>query len=279
VARSPLEVPALVQLACLLEASAFKPGNVSPGKPFHNMSYEDFLFSAVAIGPAFSEAGTASLGQTIERALGATRRVTSANTNLGLVLLLAPLAKAASGESALRVSLKRILRQTTVEDARQVYAAIGAAQPGGLGEVEQQDLGSAPTVTLREVMALAGSRDAIASEYVTDFETTFSLGAPALRGARAAGLGWGDAVTETSLTLLAAQPDSLIARKSGSETAKRVSDQAAAVLKAGGVRTAAGLAGVAAFDADLRDPQNSRNPGTTADLTAAAIFAVLWEDG
>ena len=84
---------------------------------------------------------------------------------------------------------------------------------------------------------------------------------------------------ETSLTLLAARPDSLIARKSGWETAKRISEQATAVLEAGGVRSAAGWAALTAFDADLRDPQNSRNPGTTADLTGAAIFVVLWEDG
>ena len=279
VSRSPLDAPGLVQLACLLEASAFKPGNVSPGRPFHNMSYEDFLFSAVAIGPAFSEARTAPLGVTIAQALRATRRVTSANTNLGLVLLLAPLAAGATAEGGLREQLKQVLRRTTVEDARLVYAAIGAVHPGGMGQVGEQDLATSPTVTLREAMAMASSRDAVASEYATDFETTFTRGAPALRGARAAGLPWSEAVTETSLTLLAARPDSLIARKSGWETAKRISDQAAAVLEAGGVRSEAGWAALTAFDADLRDPQNTRNPGTTADLTAAAIFVVLWEDG
>lgn len=279
-ARPPLEVSALAQLACLLEASAFKPGNVAPGRPFRDMSYEDFLISALAIGPAFAEAGTVPLGVTIARAMDATRRATRANTNLGLVLLLAPLAAAAAqGEGTLREHLRRVLGATTVEDARLVYAAINAANPGGMGRVSEHDLSGRPSIPLRDAMTLARARDSIAREYVTDFEITFSLGAPRLKAARAAGLAWGDAVTETSLALLAAEPDTLIARKSGLEVARQVSAQAMETLESGGVRTAAGREALVKFDADLRDPQNSRNPGTTADLTAAAIFVALWEDG
>ena len=102
---------------------------------------------------------------------------------------------------------------------------------------------------------------------------------PALRAARTAGLDWPDATVETFLALLAARPDTLIARKLGPDAAAATSRQAAEVLWESGVRTAAGRAAIAAFDSALRDAHNSRNPGTTADLTAATLFVILLEDG
>lgn len=278
---TPGIVSAYATLACTLEASAPKPGNVSPGRPFRDMGYEDFLASAVAIGPVLAQAGQRPLGETIRDALRATRRWTTANTNLGIVLLLTPLARAAlaGDEGPLRDRLGRILRSTTVQDAIEVYDAIQQAGAGGLGRVEQEDLSQRPSVTLRSAMELARERDAVAAEYATDFGVTFGTGLPALRAARAAGLGWEDAVLETFLTLLAAKPDTLIARKLGGEAAGAVTARAGQVRALGGVRTPEGRAEVARFDAELRQPHNSRNPGTTADLTAAALFAALLEDG
>ncbi|HSE67492.1 MAG TPA: triphosphoribosyl-dephospho-CoA synthase [Gemmatimonadales bacterium] len=275
-----LDIATLAQLSCLLEVSAPKPGNVSPGMRFRDMSCEDFLVSALAIGPAIAEAGTVPIGVTIERALEATREVTKANTNLGLVLLLTPLAAASIlTAGTLRERVQRVLRATTIDDAKLVYNAIRGANPGGMGKVSDQDLGEDPKVTLLKAMDLARERDAVAREYVTDFEITFAHGVPAVRAARRAGLGWLDAVTEAGLTLLSEVPDTLIARKAGGEVALQVSKSARAVLEAGGVRSPAGRQALAEFDASLRDPQNSRNPGTTADLTAAATFVTLLEDG
>src|SRR5439155_1585441 len=170
------EVAAAAQLACLLEASAPKPGNVSP----------------------LAAAGERPLGATIRAAVEATGRWVPSNTNLGLVLLLAPLARAAlisSDDAAtLRTAVATTLGETTVADAQEVYAAIRQARPGGLGRSPQQDVAGTPTVTLREAMALAAERDAIAREYATDFQTTFDAGAPVLRRGLAAGLSWNDAV-------------------------------------------------------------------------------------
>jgi triphosphoribosyl-dephospho-CoA synthase len=134
-------------------------------------------------------------------------------------------------------------------------------------------------MTLVEVMRLAAHRDDIAREYATAFATTFDIGAPALRRARRDGLAWDEAVTETFLTILAARPDTHIARRAGEATAAHVSRRARAVLASGGGRTAYGRAAIAALDAELRDAGNQRNPGTTADLTTAAIFVALFEDG
>ncbi len=276
------DIAAAAQLSCLLEASAPKPGNVSPGRNFHDTRYEDFLASAAAIGPAFAEAGGATLGSTILDSIRATARWTRSNTNLGIVLLLAPLAHAAHAarrtHCTLREALARVLRSTTVGDAADAYEAIRIAHPAGLGRVDGEDVASAPSVGLLEAMKLAAERDGVAREYATDFATTFETGAPALRRARRDGLSWDDAVLECYLVLLAAAPDTHIARKLGGGAAVDVAGSARAVVQAGGVRTDAGRDGIALLDRQLRDPGNSRNPGTTADLTAAAIYAVLLEE-
>ena len=275
-------VAAAAQLACLLEVSAAKPGNVSPGRHFADVRYEDFLASAVAIGPVLGAAGERPLGATVRRAIEATAAWTRTNTNLGIVLLFVPLARAAlTGDPGrpLRDVVRHMLALSTVADARDVYTAIRLARPGGLGRAAAQDAAEEPTVTLLDAMRLARDRDGIAREYATGFETTFGRGVPALQRARRDGLAWDDAVVETYLSLLAAQPDTHVARRSGQERAAAITAAAAAVLAAGGVRSEAGRRAIAELDASLRDERHSGNPGTTADLTAAALFVVLLEGG
>lgn len=290
---SPDSVATAAQLACLLEASAPKPGNVSPGRHFHDTRYEDFLASAAAIGPAMALAGQRPIGPTVRAAVEATARWVPSNTNLGIILLFAPIARAAiealptpPGEAGaqpergismatLRDGVDAVLAATTIADARVVYAAIRRARPGGLGHVAAHDVRDEPDAALQVVMALAAERDAIAREYATGFAATFDTGLPALSRARSDGLSWDSAVVETYLVLLAAAPDTLIARKLGVPEAESVSRAAAAIMAAGGVRTPTGRAHLEAFDARLRDPRNAANPGATADLTAATLFAYL----
>lgn len=285
-----VDIAAAAQLACLLEVSAPKPGNVSPGRHFEDARYEDFLASAAAIGPAFAGAGGCAVGVTIRAAIEATSRWSRSNTNLGMVLLLAPVAHAACDLGAapadgrpsverLRGALRHVLDSTTIEDARNVYAAIRRAHPGGLGHADVQDVSGEPTMTLLEVMRLAADRDSIAREYATAFAITFELGVPSLLAALAGGLAWDAAVVETFLMVLAAHPDTHIARRGGAGLAATVSARARDVLTAGGVRTADGLAAIQEMDAALRGGNNTASPGTTADLTAAAIFVVLLSRG
>ncbi len=274
------EIAAAAQLACLLEVSAPKPGNVTPRHHFHDTRYEDFLASAVAIGPALATAATRPLGVTIRAAIEATSRWTDSNTNLGIVLLLAPLARAAGRTGGtLRDRVSAVLDETTVEDAADTYAAIRRARPGGLGAASAEDVAAAPTVALREAMGLAADRDTVAREYTTRFAVTFEVGAPALAEARRRGLGWTEATVECFLALLAAAPDTHIARKIGRAEAERISGRAREVVAAGGTATADGQAALAVLDAELRDARNTRNPGTTADLTCAALFVVIIEGG
>src|SRR3954469_12604392 len=224
------DIAIAAQLACLLEASAPKPGNVSPGRHFHDARYEEFLASAAAIGPAMARAGERPLGVTVREGIEATTRWARSNTNLGIVLLLAPLARARlmpgsapSSRADLRDAVERVLAATTVADARDVYAAIRRAAPGGLGTTADQDAPVEPTVPLREAMRLAESRDGVAREYASAFRATFEVGAPALGRARRDGLEWDDAVVETYLTLLAASPDTHVARRAGAARAEAIS--------------------------------------------------------
>jgi triphosphoribosyl-dephospho-CoA synthase len=159
-----------------------------------------------------------------------------------------------------------------------VYEAIRRASPGGLGRAEAQDVAGEPTLTLLEVMRLAADRDGVAREYATAFEVTFETGAPVLVLARGDGLDWDDAIVETFLTLLAETPDTHVARRGGVALAAEVSRRASTALASGGVRSAAGRRAIDEMDRGLRDARNTANPGTTADLTAAAIFVVLLEN-
>jgi triphosphoribosyl-dephospho-CoA synthase len=277
VVARPDDVARAAQLACVLEASAEKPGNITPSHDFDDTSYEDMLRSGIALGPELGQAGERGVGETVLAAVRASRGAAGANTNLGIALLLAPLARAALGGGALRERLGDVLRGLTVDDARDAYAAIRLAGAGGLEEPVEHDVRDEPRVTLSQAMAVAAERDAIASEYVTDYAITFELGLPALADALGDGLRPRDAIVELALRLLAAVPDTLIARKRGAEAAGRVAAGARQVLTAGGLRSAPGRTALAGFDASLRQDGNALNPGTTADLVTAVLFVALLE--
>jgi triphosphoribosyl-dephospho-CoA synthase len=275
--RTAETVAGAAQLACVLEVSAEKPGNITPRHDFHDTTYEDMVRSAIAVGPELARAGERGVGDTVLAVVQASHRAAPANTNLGIALLLAPLAKAALSGGPLRARLAATLGALDVADARAAYEAIRLAGAGGLRERVPHDVRSEPTVGLREAMASAAGRDSIAAEYVSDFALTFETGVPALVAALGDGLGQRGAIVELHLRLLGSAPDTLIARKRGAEAAAQVSAGARDVLSAGGVRTTAGRQALRSFDASLREPGNALNPGTTADLVTATLFVALLE--
>ena len=203
-----------------------------------------------------------------------TLRAVGQNTNLGIILLCAPLAAAAEGEdAALRRALARVLDDLDRADAQDVFAAIAAANPGGLGHAPQHDVSTSPTVTLREAMAEAAGRDRIARQYVTAYEDVFLLGLPALETARQR---HGEARWSTLavyLAFLAAMPDTHIARKFDAATAEAVRREAVDWRDAlAAAPDPAGVAdGLLGWDGELKS--RGINPGTSADLTVATLFA------
>ena len=261
-----------VQLACLLEVSAAKPGNITPAHDFSDTTYADMVRSALALGPVFTRrrAGQRGVGELIADAVSATARVTGANTNLGIVLLLAPLARAEAtrqADESLRTATERILSALDVDDAAATFAAIVAAHPGGLGDAPDHDVRETARVTLREAMAAAAHRDSIASEYVTGYEIVFDTALPLLAEALGGGASTLDAIVSLHVGLLASRPDTLIERKAGAPAARAVTAAAREVR--------AGTKTLDEFDASLRGPDHRLNPGTTADLVAATLLVAL----
>lgn len=261
------------ETSCLVELKALKPGNVHVYAAGHGMDTGQFERAAEAAAPALAAPG-ASLGDRIERAVSASLAVAGCNTNLGIILLCAPLAMASErGGAPLRVSLDHVLEQTTIEDARAVYRAIAAANPGGLGSAAQADVTvGPPSLTLVQAMGLARDRDRIAAAYADDFKEIFGFALPALTAARLSAVCPDRAVTGLHMALLAEFPDSHIVRKFGLKVAEAVQDEAhelrASFLPA---IDDEGFARLLAFDRRLKE--RGLNPGTTADVVVATLFA------
>ncbi|MCC6509689.1 MAG: triphosphoribosyl-dephospho-CoA synthase [Pirellulaceae bacterium] len=314
-------------LACSLEASAPKAGNVSPAVAFADMDFSDFLVSGLSIRAIFEQAETLSVGELVLQAVTATRRRLDVNTNLGSILLLAPLAKAmplyastrftkpplvstyaltaattpsgtvssgtvssGSGKNltqgkplspgkvfdaaALRMAVHTVLGQLTAEDARLVYEAIRLAKPGGLGQAQQHDVHASPPGDLLTAMAAAADVDAVARQYVNDFQEVAELMIAWLQLALTRGLSVPHAIVELQLRFMAAQPDGLIVRKSGNDVALRAQELAHAALEEW-LATAQSGEAWQTLDNYLRGDGHQRNPGTTADLIAATLFVQL----
>ena len=259
--------------ACRDELDAPKPGNVHVFADGHRMTVTDFERSAAAATGPLTAAGQ-RIGARILGAVEASFAAVKSNTNLGIILLCAPLAAAAEPlPYDLQSSLAKALQGLDRQDAELAFRAIVRASPGGLGRVEHHDVFAPATVTLREAMAEAADRDRIALQYVTDFADVFGLGEAVLATALLASRDRRLATLVAYLGFLAAFPDSHIVRKHGPTVAEQIRREAS---KLGAwARTAKRLEDilpdVLAWDATLK--QASINPGTSADLTVATLFA------
>jgi triphosphoribosyl-dephospho-CoA synthase len=280
-----LAVGQCATLACVLEATAPKPGNVHRGADFEDLTYLDLVLSGIMIGPEMERAAQRPLGETVLAAVRATRRVIATNSNLGIILLLAPLTAAADESFPDRMAgarpaatdgVRRVLDGLTRDDARLVYDAIRLAKPGGMGKVETADVAGQPPESLIEAMRLAADRDLVARQYAGGFAEVFGDVVPALRDALAR-FPLYQSIVYAYLQVLARHPDSLIARKCGLDTARRASDQAAQIIASAQPTDDHWHELVADFDFWLRSDGHRRNPGTTADLITAGLFVTLWE--
>ncbi len=257
--------------ACRAELEALKPGNVHVHSEGHGMTVGDFLASADVAAPALA-APDASVGERILAAVLATRAAVGQNTNLGIVLLCAPLAAAAEREGPLRPNLDGVLAGLTRTDAALAYRAIRIASPAGLGRSDRHDVADEPEVSLLEAMRAAAGRDRIARQYASGFADVFEVGVPRLLTCRASGWAEEWAVAGVYLTLLAAFPDSHVARKLGSGVAAAVRREARtqAELLLTAADPAAHAVVLREFDRSLK--ARGINPGTSADLTVASLF-------
>jgi triphosphoribosyl-dephospho-CoA synthase len=269
---------AAATLACLYEATSPKPGNVHPSACFCDVAYDDFVASAVVVGPVIDRAREAGVGKTVLDAVCSTRAAVGTNTNLGTLLLVAPLA-AVPAEESLSDGIQGVLTELTSADTRCVYEAIRLAQAGGLGRADEADVfADVPsTLTLVETMSLAADRDYVARQYTNNFKDVFA--GPAERIAEGLQRGWplSQSIVHAHVRQLAAAPDSLIGRKCGAAIADESKNRASQVLAAGTPGQPEYERTLADLDAWLRADGHRRNPGTTADLIAAGLFVLLRE--
>ncbi|MFL5242250.1 MAG: triphosphoribosyl-dephospho-CoA synthase [Gemmataceae bacterium] len=264
------------QLACIWEATARKAGNVHRLRDFDDLTYLDFIQSAAAIGPVFDRVPPFSVGKTVLESIRETRRFCRTNTNLGIVILLAPLA-AVPLDIALATGVENVLEHLTLQDACAAFEAIRLANPGGLERVPDQDVRREPTVPLRQAMLLAADRDLVARQYANGYREVLHEGVPALQQALSDSGSLETAIVVCHLSLLAVHGDSLIARKCGKAVSEEAAHRAAEVLGCKFPHSETGKFKFHEFDAWLRGDGHRRNPGTTADLTAACLFAALRE--
>lgn len=292
-----------LELAILLEVSAEKPGNVNLASSFEGTICQHFLASAVAAGPSFQEAanrgilvaekkigvGEVGLGQLIKTCVAdvnAWQR--GGNTILGTIMLFAPIAVAAGMTptnencafdfSVLRKNIDGAVKSTTALDSVHLYEAVEIANPSGLNDAPDLDVTDPHSkerlirenVSLFEVFKIASAYDDVCAEWTNNYPVTFDLAYPYLTE-QLKSKPLNTAVVHTFIKILSERPDTFIVRKVGKEKAADVSSDAKAVLELGGLETEKGKKSLRAFDKKLRLSQNKCNPGTTADLTAAAL--------
>jgi triphosphoribosyl-dephospho-CoA synthase len=270
---SEKEIGELFLAACRAELHALKPGNVHVHAAGHGMEVAQFEASAQAAAPWIAAPGV-KVGTRILRAVEASFAAAGCNTNLGILLLCAPLAAAAEMklEKGLHQRLAAVLSGLDAGDAASVYAAIRKAAPGGLGETPEQDVAMPPTIGLLDAMQIAASRDRIAYNYVTGFADIFDFGLPEFARARALTADLDLAVSTLHMAYLAQFADSHIARKHGEAVADAVRQEAIALTPLWKpVAQRSTERELLDFDADLK--RRHLNPGTTADLVVATVFA------
>jgi triphosphoribosyl-dephospho-CoA synthase len=305
------EIACAAQLAATLEVCGYpKPGNIHRLADFKDTRFEHFIAAGIAMGSAIREVAFKGImvanGNIPINKIGLGFHIRECvkeasswhhgrNTNLGMTILMIPLAagagitvakeKAVSAQP-LRKNVKLVMESSTPEDAVYFYDAIKISKPGGLGKIEGKN---APDVTsknakkillekkicLYEVMKVAAEWDDLCYEWVNGMDITFSLGYPTLAKVYDETKDINIATVHTFLKILSNRPDSLIARKIGLKYAKKISEKADRVLKSGGLLTKEGKRELLKFDRDIRTPDNRFNPGTSADLTASSLMVAI----
>ncbi len=268
-----------VRWASVLEATAPKAGNVYPGRPFADLTHGDFVAAAEIAAEYLGDSGR-PVSLRLFDAVDKTLESIGTNVNLGILLLLAPLVAAdeSLGQepadnrdlTAWKMAIENALESMESDDQNYIFRAIARASPGGLGTVGKLDVqnGSDQTGSLLEAMQLAKTYDRVALQYATGYADLINHIVPVVRASIQESGDLLNGISMAHLRLLALDPDTLIARKNGVPVANMVWKRARSVVL--GDRQS-----VAEFDALLRSSGHALNPGTTADLIAAALYLLL----
>ena len=263
-----------VMSSFITEVNSLKPGNVGRFSEGHGMTVDDFIKSAEITSPILCDP-TLSVGERVLEGVRATISEVGCNTNLGMLLLFAPLVRAAElGLLSLQSNLTVVLRGLDVKDATRIFEAIRHANPGGLGESKKYDVNKKleASTTIQKAMAEAKNRDLIAKQYVTDFIDIFSLGFICIEdfAVRWKSVEW--AAVACYIRFMAEFPDSHIRRKYGLDVAEQIKINAVPIAKAFQEQDSPEDATEMLMKFDEKLKIKGINPGTSADLTAASLL-------
>ena len=266
----------IAELACLLEVSASKPGNVHRGADFEDVTFFDFAASAVAMGQAVDDTEGRPYGDTVLAVAQRTKRVTNSNTNLGINLLVSLLAKSCFLGDPCPENVSSALAELDAHDSRKVFEAIRLMNPGGLGDVEDFDVNETAPACLITAMDQAKDRDRIAAAFTNAFADVFEKSLPWILEGREKFRDLMQGIVWAHVRMMAEYPDSLIARKCGLLIAEQSQAMASKAIDALDDGPESFFAQVSSLDFWLRSDGHRRNPGTTADLIAAGLFVGLY---
>ena len=277
---TPEQLSELYRQACEVDVQAFKPGNVSIYAEGHNMTVADFRVSAkVSAEPLCNP--DYSLGEKIYYAVKATREAVGCNTNLGIILLCAPLIQACDHKQqdlSLRQALSKVIGNATIEDADWVFKSIILASPGGLGSSDRQDVNERASVTLFEAMKIASIKDRIALQYITDYKDIFNFSVLRYNAAlnRFGDRNW--AAASVYADMLSQFHDSHIERKYGDQYSEMVAIKMAQLSEELSKTDNPEQIKPWFFCLDQELKFYGINPGTTADMIVATVLTVFLED-
>ncbi len=264
-----------------MECTAIKAGNVHPSASFHDLTYPQFIAAATAIGDRMNDCINEPLGRIVLQSVKAMMQRVGTNTSLGTILLIAPLAvavhrleKEGKTIAELPVYIGETLSHLDSHDSQCIYEAIRMAKPGGLGETRAMDIQQVAPESILLAMQTAAAWDDVALQYATGFELVLEY-AKRISDKGALGPACLETIRMLQIEILSERIDSLIARKRGMGFANQVQAEAKKVLLAGPYGSEAFERSWSAFDAFLRDEKHGGNPGTIADMIAAALFVAL----
>lgn len=275
--HTPEQLSKAYRSACMAELQALKPGNVHVFADGHGMTIHDFIQSADATADVITRSDL-SLGERVLYAVEANHKMVGQNTNLGMLLLCAPLIHSAiyiDATTAFDVGLARTLAELTTQDAQLVAKAIILANPAGLGRVGRYDVHETPQVTLLEMMQVAKNNDRIAWQYANDFEDVLGFGVDRYHKAISKWQNAAWATTALYLGFLSKLADTHVIRKHGYAVADEILNEALEMDLLHWHADNPKLVQKRLLDWDTSLKMRGINPGTSADLTVATLLATF----
>ena len=259
--------------SCKKDIELIKPGNVNLLSSHKDTKAQDYLDSAILSSKELFNQNY-SLGKRILESVNVTRSKVNVNTNLGIILLCAPVIQSYIdfNNLDLREGIKKTLSTTSIKDTHDLCAAINISSPGGLGDSDMYDTASYPNASIKQIMDYSQEYDRISYQYSHNFSDIFDFIIPKLEFLNQRYESLDISLSLLFIEILAKIPDSHISRKFGDKIAKKTSNNAHDLLKILDREYDPDYLAKALNNLDYEYKKKGINPGTTADLLVASLM-------